>query len=91
MYDGTCDEMRLRIRQLVAEHSRINLDAARLGDEADLYDAGLSSLASVNLMLALEESFDIEFPDHMLKRKTFSSVSAIHEAVRTLLQAGDAT
>jgi acyl carrier protein len=28
-------------------------------------------------MLALEETFDIEFPDRMLNRRSFSSIAAI--------------
>jgi acyl carrier protein len=33
------------------------------------------------LMLALEEEFDVEFPDSLLRRRTFSSVEAIVEAL----------
>jgi acyl carrier protein len=44
----------------------------------------MSSHASVNVMLALEGAFDIEFPDHMLTRSVFSSVSAIRSAVEEL-------
>jgi acyl carrier protein len=70
------------IRTLVARHSVAG--SAAVSDNADLYDAGLTSMASVNLMLALEEQFEIEFPEDMLQRKTFSSVAAISEAVRAL-------
>ena len=52
-----------------------------LADDADLYAAGLTSHATVNLMLALEDEFDVELPDRLLRRKTFSSVSAIAEAL----------
>jgi len=33
------------------------------------------------VMLALEERFDIEFPDHMLKRGIFESIGSIEAAV----------
>jgi acyl carrier protein len=59
----------------------LQADLDGLADSADLYAAGLTSHATVNLMLALEEAFDIEFPDRLLKRKTFSSVDAIVEAL----------
>jgi acyl carrier protein len=52
--------------------------------EADLYDAGLTSFASVQLMLALEEAFDVEFPERMLNRKTFASLAAIAGALQEL-------
>ena len=32
-------------------------------------------------MLSLEEAFDVEFPDTLLRRRTFSSVDAIVEAL----------
>jgi acyl carrier protein len=73
-----------RIRAILAQHARLAKDAATLGDDADLYQAGMSSHASVNVMLALEGAFDIEFPDHMLTRSVFSSVSAIRSAVDEL-------
>ena len=39
----------------------------------------------VNVMLALEDAFDIEFPDRMLKRSVFESISSIREALSELL------
>ena len=57
----------------------------QLADDADLYTAGLSSFASVQLMLALEESFDIEFPDALLNRKSFASIAAIQTTVQSLV------
>jgi acyl carrier protein len=73
-----------RIRAILAQHARLAKDASSLSDDADLYQAGMSSHASVNVMLALEGAFDIEFPDHMLTRSVFSSVSAIRSAVEEL-------
>jgi len=32
-------------------------------------------------MLALEEAFDVELPDRLLRRRTFSSIDAIAEAL----------
>ena len=37
----------------------------------------MTSHASVNVMLALEDAFDIEFPESMLKKSTFESIAAI--------------
>lgn len=77
------------IRQVLNQHARLPVDAETLADDADLYQAGMTSHASVNVMLALEDTFDVEFPDHMLKRSVFESVSAIAAAI-TALQAGAA-
>lgn len=72
------------IRTILAEHGRLNVDPHRLHEESDLYEAGLTSLATVNLMLALEEHFGVEFPDRMLGRKTFSSISSLSRAIAEL-------
>jgi len=36
------------------------------------------------VMLALEDAFDVEFPQEMLRKKTFESVFAIQEALSSL-------
>jgi acyl carrier protein len=69
------------IREILASHGKLPVDAASLAEDADLYAAGLSSFASVQLMLALEDRFDMEFPENRLNRKTFSSIAAIAEVV----------
>ncbi len=73
------------VRQLLTEHGRLTKDASALPGDADLYQLGLTSHASVNVMLALEGAFDIEFPDYMLTRGMFASIDALGSAVSTLL------
>ena len=73
-----------KIRDLLAAHARLSADVKSLTQNSDLYAAGLTSLTTVNLMLALEDHFDIEFPDRMLVRKTFESIQSLSEAVETL-------
>jgi acyl carrier protein len=73
-----------RIRSVLGTHGRITGDVASLSDTDDLYAAGLTSHASVNVMLALEDEFDLEFPERMLRKTTFGSIAAIREAVAEL-------
>ncbi|MGH9091704.1 MAG: acyl carrier protein [Acidimicrobiales bacterium] len=73
-----------QIRQILASHGRIPVDVETLTDEDDLFEAGMTSHANVNVMLALEDAFDIEFPEAMLRRSTFATVGAIREAVEGL-------
>jgi len=73
-----------QIRQVLTEHARLPVDVATLDDHADLFQAGMTSHASVNVMLALEEAFDVEFPESMLRKATFESVSAIRSALAGL-------
>ena len=72
------------IRRILKEHGRLSRDVDTLGPESDLYEAGMTSHASVNVMLALEGEFEIEFPDQMLKLCVFESIAAIAAAVGEL-------
>jgi len=72
------------IRKIISEHGRLQSDVSTLATDADLYQAGLSSHASVNVMLALEDHFDLEFPDGMLTPSVFKSIASIEAAVSEL-------
>jgi acyl carrier protein len=78
-----------RIRKVVQEHGRLSTDLSRVPDGASLYDAGMTSHASVNVMLALEDEFDVEFPDEMLTRSAFESDASIRAALEQLGERGD--
>jgi acyl carrier protein len=73
------------IRRVLAAHGRLSVDAQGLAADANLYNAGLSSHATVNVMLALEDAFDVEFPDAMLRKSTFGSVQSLRAALQQLL------
>lgn len=72
-----------KIRELVATHAGLP-GGADLDADTDLYRAGMKSFASVQLMLALEEAFEIEFPEEMLNRATFRTIGSIERAVTDL-------
>lgn len=78
------ETMHEEIRKVLSAHARLSVPPEAVADDADLYQAGMTSHASVNVMLALEDSFDIEFPDRMLKRSVFESVDSIAAAVTEL-------
>jgi len=80
----TMSDQTSKIRSILKEHGRLNTDASTLTEETDLYQAGMTSHASVNVMLALEGEFDVEFPDHMLKRNVFNTIASISAALDEL-------
>ncbi len=82
--------MKDKIRELLAKLGGLPVAVDTLADGADLYAAGLSSFASVQLMLGIEDAFDIEFPDHLLNRKSFASIDAIAETVTAILDGQEA-
>lgn len=76
------------IRRVVDAHGRLPVAVASLTDDADLYEAGMTSHATVSVMLALEDAFDVEFPDEMLTREVFESVASMANALTKLRPSG---
>lgn len=72
------------IRSIIGQHARLSRDVAEIGDSTDLYACGLTSHASVNLMLALEDAFGIEFPERLLRRRTFETIANIRDAIEEI-------
>ncbi len=75
-----------KVREILDKNGRLSASISDLSDDSDLYGAGLTSLATVSVMLALEDEFDIEIPDNMLSRKTFESISSIVDTVNELVE-----
>ena len=78
---GDGDSVRDRIRKVVKDHAGLRVPSEEVSDATDLYRAGMNSHASVLLMVALENEFELEFPDGMLSRDVFESIDAIANAV----------
>ena len=72
------------IRRIVASLEALSGAAEGLSEDDDLFERGLNSFGSVQLMLALEERYNIEFPDHLLSRRSFSTIRTIRDVVATL-------
>ncbi len=78
------------IREILGKTGGLPVPVTELTDDSDLYAVGLSSFASVQLMLGLEEAFDIEFPDSLLNRKSFGSIAAIEQTLTHILKSKEA-
>ncbi|SIT38047.1 Aminoacyl carrier protein [Paraburkholderia ribeironis] len=79
--------MKTALRRILCGFARLEVPADNLADHADLYAAGLSSLASVHLMLRIEDEFGIEIPDRLLTRRLFSSIDSMAAVITELQQA----
>lgn len=73
-----------RIREAISSQGRLRTPVSELADDDDLYRHGLTSHATVGLMLELEDQFGVEFPDAYLVKATFESVSSIADALTKL-------
>lgn len=74
------DRIGALVRQLLAKRG---IDRA-VGRDDDLGESGLSSLDTVNLMLAVETEFDIKIPDRDMTPANFRSIARIEALVGAL-------
>lgn len=58
-----------------------------IGIGTNLWESGMDSLVSVDVMVSVETEFHMEFPDELLTRDNFASVHNIAAAVRQVLGA----
>ncbi len=65
------------IRSVLAQVGKMTGDLGSLDRTDDLYQRGLTSAATVNVMLALEDAFDVEFPDEVMKKTTIANLGAV--------------
>ncbi len=73
------------VRAIVGAFGRLPVGIDQVDDHQSLYAAGLTSHASVDVMLALEDHFGLEFPERYLQRATFESVANLTDALDELL------
>src|SRR5579859_3095084 len=78
------EKMQDQVRRILAQNGRLAVSVDSLAEDADLFAAGLDSLAIVNVLMSIEEHFDIELPDELLSRRTFASIGAITRVVSDL-------
>jgi acyl carrier protein len=65
------------IRSILARHAKIAPSVEQVESGADLFAAGLDSNSVISVMLAIEESFDIEIPEDRLTRASFSCIQRL--------------
>ena len=80
--------MKQRVREIIADNTGIDVDA--LGDQGDLWQAGMASKAAVRVMLEIEEEFELEFPPESMSQASFATVDAITAAVEPLVGSASA-
>lgn len=78
--------MKKELRQIITDVAHLDILADNISDDADLYEIGLSSLNTIQLMLAIENHFNLEIPDRMLSRNLFQSINSLASAITQLQQ-----
>ncbi len=77
-----------RIKQVIIRTLSLEVDAEEIDDEDALFGGGLglNSMATIEIIVGLEEEFGIEVPDEDLRVELFDSVQTMADYVRAELQ-----
>ncbi|NEO41270.1 MAG: acyl carrier protein [Moorea sp. SIOASIH] len=74
-----------RIKTCMVEHLKLVKSVDEIKDDTELTSLGLDSMGATNLMIDLEDEFDITFPDALLTPETFKTTLTLDSAIQTLL------
>lgn len=80
-------ELDRTIRGILGEYGKLSADADAISETQDLYVLGLASHATVNVVMAIEDELDIEFPDESLTKSTFMTLQTLKATIRPLVVA----
>ena len=78
------------VREILRRRGDLAVPVEKLSRDTNLFDAGLSSFGTVEVMIALEEHLGTTMPEHMLTRETFGSIAALCDAAETMRAAAAA-
>lgn len=74
--------MKEEIRRILKEVANLQVPVESLRDDDDLFAAGLSSLTTIEVIMAIESHFGIEISDEAMTPKLFESIDSLHRAVQ---------
>ncbi|HZZ03655.1 acyl carrier protein [Paraburkholderia sp.] len=77
--------MKTYVRSILQEAACLDVSVDSLADRDDLYEAGLSSLGSVRVMMAIEEKFAIEIPAALITHDLFQSIESLARTIAHLV------
>ncbi len=77
--------MKAELRRILSETACLDVPVETLSDTDDLYAAGLSSLGTVRVMLAVEEALGVAMPGELITFELFQCVDSLASALAPLV------
>ena len=77
------DDITTQFEQRLRRHLRL-VKPDSINYDLELVQLGLDSMTAVALLLDMEKTFDIRFPDDMIVEGTFRTAGALKKAVQLL-------
>jgi acyl carrier protein len=78
--------MKADLRRVLSETACLDVPVETLSNTDNLYAAGLSSLGTVRVMLAVEEALGIEIPGELITFELFQCIESIASALAPLVR-----
>ncbi len=79
------DEVTERLMGCLRANLRLLKADQDLDPAADLKQWGLDSMSAINLILDLERTFGVTFPDELISARTLRNAASLEESIRSLL------
>ena len=75
--------LELQLKELIVERLFLEIDADQIGDDTPLTDYGVDSFLLLELIVALEEVFDVKFDQSDITAEVLKTVSSMAALVRS--------
>lgn len=79
------DQVTEKLLTVLSRHLKFAEAPQTIPLDKPLDELGLDSMGAVNLLLDLEDSFEISFPGSLLSEETFRTAANLHKAVYSLV------
>lgn len=73
------EDIKLKVKKLIIERLKLDTTPADIVDDAPLFGEGLGldSIDALELVVALEQEFQITIPDEEVGKKAFASINSL--------------
>lgn len=80
------DDLKIQIKQTIVRALNLEIEPEEIGDSDVLFggEMGLNSMAMVELVVGIEDEFDLEISDEDLSTEVFKSVQTIEDYIRSV-------
>ncbi len=75
-------EMEQALKQLLVERLFLDIDPASIEDEVELSEYGVDSFLVLELIVAIEEMFQVKFEQADITSETLKSISSLAQLIR---------
>jgi len=83
MQEGEISEVKSRLKGMIVERLKLQVDPAGIDDDSPLFGEGLGldSIDALELVVGLEQEFGVQVPDEAVGREAFASINTLAEFV----------